>query len=176
MDSINEQLTALAKELKSLAKIVRKVRAHQEDPTGEKAKERSSRSGFNRLQKVSPQLGKFLGLGEGEGVSRGEVTKRINAYVKENKLKHPENARVFLLDDKLKSILDVPAGIDLQFTNLQTYLKPHYLGALDAAPEEAEEPAAPAPAPAPVVETPPPAAAPKKVVRKVVKKPAATAA
>ena len=176
MDSINEQLTAISKELKSLAKIVRKVRAHQEDPTGEKAKERSSRSGFNRLQKVSPQLGKFLGLGEGEGVSRGEVTKRINAYVKENKLKHPENARVFLLDDKLKTILDVPAGIDLQFTNLQTYLKPHYLGPLDA-PVVAEEEAVAAPVAAePVVAAAPSPAAPKKVVKKVVKKPAATTA
>ena len=106
---------------------------------------------------MSPQLGKFLGLGAEEGVSRGEVTKRINAYVKENSLKHPENARVFLLDAKLKTILDVPVGIDLQFTNLQTYLKPHYLGALDE----------PAPA-APVAAT-------KKVVKKVVKKPSVTA-
>lgn len=169
MDSINDQLTAISKELKSLAKIVRKVRAHQEDPTGEKAKERAAKSGFNRLQKVSPQLGAFLGLGEGDGVSRGEVTKRINAYVKENKLKHAENARVFLLDDKLKTILDVPAGIDLQFTNLQTYLKPHYLGPLDA-PEEAE------PAPAAVEPAPPPPVATKKVVKKVVKKPAAATA
>ena len=164
MDSITEQLTALSKEIKSLAKIVRKVRAHQEDPTGEKTKERASRSGFNRLQKVSPKLATFLGLGDGEGVSRGEVTKRINAYVKENNLKHAENNRVFVLDDKLKSILDVPAGIDLQFTNLQTYLKPHYLGALDA-PDT--------PAPAAASPAAPAAPAAKKVVKKVVKKVAA---
>ena len=168
MDSISEQITALSKELKSLAKIVRKVRAHQEDPTGEKAKERASRSGFNRLQKVSPQLGAFLGLGEGDGVSRGEVTKRINAYVKEKNLKHPDNNRVFLLDEKLKTILDVPAGIDLQFTNLQTYLKPHYLGALDAPEAAAPAEEAPAPAAAPAA-----APTPKKVVKKVVKKVAA---
>ena len=166
IDSIAEQITALSKDLKSLAKIVRKVRAHQEDPTGEKAKERTARSGFNRLQKVSPQLGGFLGLAAGEGISRGEVTKRINAYVKDNNLKHPDNSRVFLLDDKLKAILDVPAGIDLQFTNLQTYLKPHYLGPLDAS---VEGESAPVPAPVPA-----PAATPtKKVVKKVVKKSAA---
>lgn len=157
IESLASDIASLSKELKSLAKVVRKIRAHQEDPTGEKAAERSAKSGFNKKQRVSDALGKFLGLGEGEGVSRGEVTKRINAYVKENNLKKPENARIFVLDEKLKALLDVPEGIDLQFTNLQTYLKPHYLGALDAEP-------APAAVAAPT---------PKKVVKKVVKKPAA---
>ena len=164
IDSLATELAALTKELKSIAKVVRKIRAHQEDPTGEKAAERSAKSGFNRKQRVSPQLGAFLGLAEGEGVSRGEVTKRINAYVKENNLKKPENKRIFVLDEKLKGLLDVPAGIDLQFTNLQTYLKPHYMGPIDEAEPAAEAPApAASPAPTPT----------KKVVKKVVKKPAA---
>ena len=163
IDSLTLQLDALTKEVKSMAKLLRKVRQHQEDPTGEKAKERAANSGFNRPQRVSEALGKFLGLGADEGISRGEVTKRINAYVSANNLKDPENKRVILLDEKLKSILDVPEDKALGFTNLQTYLKPHYLGPLDG----------PAPA-APAVEVKQePAAAPKKVVKKVVKKPAA---
>ena len=142
--------------MKSLAKLVRKVRATQEDPTGEKAKERAARSGFNKLQKVSPELAAFLGLAQGEGISRGQVTSRISKYVKENNLKDPNNGRVIILDDKLKSILkDVPEGVDIKITNLQTYIKSHYLG-LMGEPEPA---------------TPPPA---KKVVKRpVVKKAAA---
>lgn len=166
IDSLTLQLDTLTKEMKSMAKLIRKVRQHQEDPTGEKAKERAANSGFNRPQRVSDALMKFLGLGAGEGISRGEVTKRINAYVSEKNLKDPENKRVILLDDKLKSILDVPADKNLGFTNLQTYLKPHYLGPLDG-----EVKAAPAAAPvAPAAEA---SAAPKKVVKKVVKKVAA---
>jgi chromatin remodeling complex protein RSC6 len=166
IDSLALQLDALTKEMKSMSKLLRKVRQHQEDPTGEKAKERAANSGFNRPQRVSEALSKFLGLGAGEGISRGEVTKRINAYVSANNLKNPENKRVILLDEKLKSILDVPADKSLGFTNLQTYLKPHYLGPLDE----------PAPAAAPDVEVKQEPAAPtptKKVVKKVVKKPAA---
>lgn len=165
IDSLALQLDALTKEMKSMSKLLRKVRQHQEDPTGEKAKERAANSGFNRPQRVSEALSKFLGLGASEGISRGEVTKRINAYVSANNLKDPENKRVILLDEKLKSILDVPADKALGFTNLQTYLKPHYLGPMDApAVEVKQEPAAAAPAAA---------TAPKKVVKKVVKKAAA---
>jgi chromatin remodeling complex protein RSC6 len=160
-DVIVSELTALRSEVKSLAKLVRKIRATQEDPTGEKAKERAARSGFNKLQRVSPELAAFLGLAEGEGISRGQVTSRISKYVKENNLKDPNNGRVIILDDKLKSILkDVPEGVDIKITNLQTYIKSHYIGLADE-----DTPAEPEPA------TPPPA---KKVVKRpVVKKAAA---
>lgn len=161
-DVIVSELAALRSEVKSLAKLVRKIRATQEDPSGEKAKERAARSGFNKLQKVSPELAAFLGLAEGEGISRGQVTSRISKYVKDNNLKDPNNGRVIILDDKLKSILKgVPEGVDIKITNLQTYIKSHYLGLVDE-----DTPAEPGPA-----ATPPPA---KKVVKRpVVKKAAA---
>lgn len=162
MDSLSSELSALRNEVKSMHKLLRKVRQHQEDPDGEKAKERAAKSGFNKLQRVSPELASFLGLADGEGISRGQVTSRISKYVKENNLKSPDNGRVILLDDKLKSILkDVPDGVEIKITNLQTYIKPHYLGPLDA----------------PVAEPPTPAPTPtKKVVKRpVVKKPVAAA-
>ena len=162
MDSLSSELSALRNEVKSMHKLLRKVRQHQEDPDGEKAKERAAKSGFNKLQRVSPELASFLGLADGEGISRGQVTSRISKYVKENNLKSPDNGRVILLDDKLKSILkDVPDGVEIKITNLQTYIKPHYLGPMDA----------------PVAEPPTPVPTPtKKVVKRpVVKKPVAAA-
>ena len=166
IDSIALDIASLTKDLKALAKVVRKIRAHQEDPTGERAKERSAKSGFNRPQRVSEALSKFLGLGDGEGISRGEVTKRINAYVSANNLKNPDNKRVIILDDKLRTILDVPADKDLGFTNLQTYLKPHYIGPMDdvassdcTATEDGSDSTAPAAE-----------ASTAKVVKKIVKK------
>ncbi len=120
-------LEALAKEVKSLAKLVRKVRAHQEDPDGEKTKARSANNGFNRKQDVSPKLREFLDLPERELISRSEVTKRINAYVKEQGLKHPDNGRVIIMDEKLTKLLEPPADTQVTFLNIQKFLSPHYI-------------------------------------------------
>ena len=165
MESLANMVTSLQSEVKSMHKLLRKVRATQEDPTGEKAKERAAKSGFNKLQRVSSELAAFLGLPEGEGISRGQVTSRIATYVKENNLKSPDNGRVIILDDKLRAILkDVPDGVDIKITNLQTYIKSHYLGSMDEA-------STPAPAPAVDGSTEP---VKKKIVRRpVVKKPVA---
>jgi upstream activation factor subunit UAF30 len=120
-------IDALSKEVKALAKIVRKVRAHQEDPDGEKAKARSANNGFNRKQDVSPKLREFLSLPEGELISRSEVTKFITAYVKEQGLKHPDNGRVIIMDDKLTKLLEPPADTQITFLNIQKFLSPHYI-------------------------------------------------
>ena len=77
LDSISQELASLRSDVKSLAKLVRKVRAHQEDPTGEKAKERSANNGFNRVQSITPELAKFLGVAADHKISRSEVTKFI---------------------------------------------------------------------------------------------------
>lgn len=128
-------IDALAKEVKALAKIVRKIRTHQEDPDGEKAKARSTNNGFNRKQDVSPKLREFLGLADGELISRSEVTKFITAYVKEQGLKHPDNGRVIIMDDKLTKLLEPPADTQITFLNIQKFLSPHYVKV------EAEQPA-----------------------------------
>ena len=127
MDSILSELTALRSEMKALAKIVRKVRAHQEDPDGEKAKARSANNGFNRKQDVSPKLREFLSLPDGELISRSEVTKFITAYVTEQGLKHPDNGRVIIMDDKLTKLLEPPADTQITFLNIQKFLSPHYI-------------------------------------------------
>ena len=146
--------------IKSLAKLVRKLRTSQDDPDGEKAKTRASNNGFNRPLEVSPKLRTFLALGEDEMISRSEVTRRINSYVTSNNLKHPDNGRVIILDDKLTSLLEPPAGLQITFLNIQKYLSPHYVKPAKAAP------AAP-------VETPAPEPVKAKKEVKVAKKPKA---
>ena len=127
MDSIHAMLTTLTKKVDSLTKIVRKVRATQEDPTGEKAKERAANNGFNRPLKVSDDLRSFLGLEEGATISRGEVTREITKYVNDNNLKHPDNGRHIVLDDKLRALLNPPSDVQLSYMNLQKYLSNHYV-------------------------------------------------
>lgn len=141
ISTVMSALETLTKEVKALAKIVRKVRSHQEDPDGEKAKARSANNGFNRKQGVSPKLREFLGLAEGELISRSEVTKFITKYVNEQGLKHPDNGRVIIMDDKLTSLLEPPPDTQITFLNIQKFLSPHYIKA-DAEPVSEEKPKA----------------------------------
>ena len=83
LETIQAEIVALRAEVKTLTKLIRKVKTAQEDPDGEKAKARASNNGFNRKQEVTPKLREFLALPEGELISRSEVTKAINKYITE---------------------------------------------------------------------------------------------
>ena len=126
IETVLEEISALRNDIKTLSKIVRKVKAKQDDPNGEKAAARALNNGFNRKQAISEELRSFLDLPEGELVSRSTVTRSINKYVTENSLKHPDNGRLLMLDDKLKSLLKPPDDVQITFLNLQKYLSPHY--------------------------------------------------
>ena len=126
LETVLSEISALRSDVKSLTKIVRKIKAKQDDPDGTKAASRAKNNGFNREQAISPKLREFLGVEEGKLVSRSFVTRAINSYVTEKGLKHPDNGRVLVLDDKLRTLLDPPADTQITFLNLQKYLSPHY--------------------------------------------------
>jgi len=127
LETIQSEIAALRADVKALTKIIRKVKNTQEDPDGEKAKARAANNGFNRKQEITPKLREFVGLPEGELISRSEVTKFINKYITDKGLKHPENGRQLILDDKLKELLQPPADVIVTYLNLQKYLSPHYV-------------------------------------------------
>jgi chromatin remodeling complex protein RSC6 len=127
MELLQNEIASMRSELKSLRKIVRQIREFQVDPDGTKAKERAKNNGFNRALGVTDALRKFLSLGADERISRAEVTRRINAYITEHGLKHPENGRVIILDEKLRKLLSPPSGTEVTFLNIQRYLSPHYV-------------------------------------------------
>ena len=145
LENVFTLLTTLTKKVETLTKIVRKVRATQEDPTGEKAKARAANNGFNRPQKVTDELSEFLGLEKGATISRGEVTRQITQYVNDNNLKHPDNGRHIVLDDKLRALLNPPSDVQLSYMNLQKYLSGHYVKEpkTPKKPKEPKEKAAP---------------------------------
>jgi upstream activation factor subunit UAF30 len=166
LEQFKTELSDIKSELKSLLKLVRKMRTKQEDPTGEKAKARATNNGFNRPIEVSEELKTFLNLAEGEVVSRSEVTRRINRYITENNLKHPDNGRVIILDEKLQALLKPGDGIQVTFLNVQKYISPHYVKVVST-----EEPIAATKTIEPVVpSTPKKAATTTGVKRPAVKK------
>ena len=127
LDTIQSEIAALRSDVKTLTKLIRKIKNTQDDPDGEKAKKRAENNGFNRKQEITPKLREFLGLPEGELISRSEVTKFINAYITEKGLKHPENGRQIILDDTLRALLAPPPEVQVTYLNLQKYLSPHYV-------------------------------------------------
>jgi len=204
LDQLYTLLLATQKDLKNLAKQVRRVNTRFDDPDGSKAKERAKNNGFNRAQRITPELASFLDVPEDEMLSRSAVTRRVNAYIRANELKHPENGRVIMIekDEKLKALLKVPEDEQLTYLNIQKYLSPHYIKEPPVDPnadpadlngdgrttrseaaEHAERTESPAPAPATASPTPTPTpatASPKKkpVVTKkkpVIRKPIAQA-
>ena len=124
LETIQTEIAALRADVKSLVKLVRKVKSVQDDPTGEKAKARAANNGLNRKQEITPKLREFLALPAEELISRSEVTKFVNAYIIEKGLKHPENGRQIILDDKLRDLLAPPADVVVTYLNLQKYLSP----------------------------------------------------
>ena len=127
LDTIQSEIAALRSEVKTPTKLISKIKNTQEDPDGQKAKKRAENNGFNRKQEITPKLREFLGLLEGELISRSEVTKFINAYITEKGLKHPENGRQIILDDTLRALLAPPPEVQVTYLNLQKYLSPHYV-------------------------------------------------
>jgi upstream activation factor subunit UAF30 len=127
LESIQTELAALRNDIKNLTKLIRKVKSTQDDPDGEKAKARAANNGFNRKQEITPKLREFLGLPEGELISRSEVTKFITKYIAEKGLKHPENGRQIVLDEKLSDLLAPPADVKVTYLNIQKFLSPHYV-------------------------------------------------
>ena len=87
-------------------------------------------SGFQIPSSISDALCDFLGVPHGTKKSRNEVTKQINAYIREKNLQVQENRRSFVPDNKLSAILgklqDVDASSGFTYFNLQRYISRHF--------------------------------------------------
>ena len=114
----------LVKDLKKLQRQVKKlIKITKTEESEDKPKKLN---GFAKPTLISDQLATFLGLEKDSEISRTEVTKKLNVYIKEHKLQNEENKKIIKLDDKLKEIISVPDDVQLTFFNLQKYIKHHY--------------------------------------------------
>ncbi|HEV2696956.1 MAG TPA: SWIB/MDM2 domain-containing protein [Terriglobales bacterium] len=65
------------------------------------ARKGKANSAFMKPMQPSPQLAKVVGS---EPLPRSEVTKKVWAHIKKNKLQNPENKREIIADDKLQPV------------------------------------------------------------------------
>lgn len=119
LKSIQGALKLLVKEFDKQKKIVDKVQK-------KKDKAKKSPSGFAKPCKISDELCDFIGVAKGTELSRTDITRHINSYVKEHNLNNPENRREFFPDKKLKSILNVKDGEKVTYFVLQRLIAHHF--------------------------------------------------
>jgi chromatin remodeling complex protein RSC6 len=127
-----QQLTNLVSSLKSEFRTLEK-KANKDLKTVAKANAKRKRknvnrapSGFVKPTLISAELASFLGKTAGTEMARTEVTREINAYIREHQLQDKSNGRIINADTKLSSLLKIPAGEELTYFNLQRYMSPHF--------------------------------------------------
>ena len=111
------------RELKAAAKVSNK----RKRKTGNR-----SPSGFVKPTLISDELATFLGKTTGTQMARTEVTREINAYIREHKLQDKTNGRRINADTKLSSLLKLTSGEELTYFNLQRYMSPHFAKSVPA--------------------------------------------
>jgi len=127
MNDVSKTLKELSNEFRQLQKQVAKEQRQMSK--GKRRRQGGSPrnpSGFAKPCPLSKELCEFLGVGNDTQMARTEVTKKITSYVKEHSLQDSANKKRILPDNKLQKLLNVPKDKQLEFFNLQTFLKPHY--------------------------------------------------
>jgi hypothetical protein len=130
LTSLRDSVSAMITEVKRLDKRVHREikdarkRRRRVKAEGEEGAKPRGPSIFEIPTKVTDELCKFLGHPTGTLISRSNVTKQINNYVKEKGLKNKHDIKP---DAALKKLLQVPEGEQLTYFNLQRYLNRHYV-------------------------------------------------
>lgn len=120
---VQNALKPVVKEHERQVKIIERIQKKRENA-------RKSPSGFAKPNKISDELCNFIGVPLGTEKSRTDITRFINAYVKEHNLNKPSNRRVILPDEKLKAILNIKDDEEVTFFILQRLISHHFPASL----------------------------------------------
>lgn len=126
MSSLRTEFRSIERQVTRELKAAAKVTAKRKRKTGNRAP-----SGFVKPTLISNELAGFLGKPEGTEMARTEVTREINAYIRQHKLQDKENGRKIIADKKLTGLLKLKKGDELTYFNLQKYMSPHFAKATD---------------------------------------------
>ena len=128
LQTVNAMISSLKADFRQLEKkAIRELKAAEKASQKRKRKQGNrSPSGFVKPTKISDELANFLGKDKGSEMARTEVTREINAYIREHKLQDKDNGRVIKADKKLSSLLKLKTSDELTYFNLQKYMSPHF--------------------------------------------------
>lgn len=132
-------MSALKNEFKQIEKVVSKEMKLMSKQNGKAISKLSGKkakrvgavrlpSGFVKPTCISAELAAFLGKEPSVLMSRTEVSKEINKYIRTNDLQDKTNGRRILADGPLSKLLNFNADEEeLTYFNLQRYMKHHFM-------------------------------------------------
>jgi len=125
LDNVHTFVKTMRMDMKELDKQHKK-----EIKSGKKSKRVSSGtkslSGFNKPTPVPSSIVNFLELEDGASLPRTQITKRMYAYIKLNKLQDPQDKRTIMPDAKLKALFHLDDSEKVTFYNIQSHIKKLY--------------------------------------------------
>lgn len=77
--------------------------------------------------KISDKLSVFLGIENGTEMSRANVTREINKYIRLNNLQDEQNKRIINFDTKIANLFGLNNGDELTYFNIQKYIGSHII-------------------------------------------------
>jgi chromatin remodeling complex protein RSC6 len=86
-----------------------------------------ARSKFCTPTKISDQLSAFLGIEQGTEMSRVNVTREINKYIRLNNLQDKQNKFLINYDTKISILFGLNNGDELTHLNIQKYIGRHLM-------------------------------------------------
>ena len=133
LTAVSSSVASLRGEFKVLERTVaRELRAAQKVSKRKRKVTNRAPSGFVKPTLISKELADFLGKPVGSELARTEVTREINAYIRQHQLQDKENGRKINPDAKLRTLLQLKKGDELTYFNLQKYMSPHFSKAVKA--------------------------------------------
>ena len=128
-------LATMKVEFKNLEKVVARELKNAQKSSKNRKKNSGNRapSGFVKPTRISDELAKFLGKPAGVEMARTEVSKEINAYIREKSLQDSANGRKINPDASLSKLLNLKKEDELTYFNLQKYMKHHFIKTTPAA-------------------------------------------
>ena len=110
--------------------------------------------GFIQPNLISDELAMFLGKPIGTLMSRSDVTREINVYIRTNDLQDKVDGRKINADMKLSTLLKLKGDEEFTYFNLQRFISQHFISNFD------DEIATAVPVPVPVCVSAPPVPVP----------------
>jgi len=126
MSALRTEFRGLERQVTRDLKAAAKLNLKRKRKSGNRAP-----SGFVKPTLISNELAAFLGKPQGSEMARTEVTREINAYIREHKLQDKDNGRKIIPDKKLTGLLKIKKGDELTYFNLQKFMSPHFAKAGD---------------------------------------------
>ena len=127
LQSAQAVLASIRSEVNELKRQhARELRAANKANKRRKTSTNRAPSGFVKPTLISNELAAFLGKPEGSVLARTEVTREVNAYIRNQKLQDKDNGRKINPDAKLLKLLKLKKGDELTYFNLQKYMAAHF--------------------------------------------------